>query len=128
MLVEIPLRIIGDEDNLSNVIVEMSGTIIWRAGGGFFEGITFRRPKISSSERPVRELLRVEEMGKLNVIQSMFDNEGSSGDVVMLFGPGYKGRWVNISVQHGSVGICLRNGAQLELLEVRNRCGFEVKQ
>jgi hypothetical protein len=119
MIVDIPLRIIGDEDNPSNVVIEISGTIIWRAGGGFFEGITFRRPKISSGQRLVKELLRVEEKGKLNVIQSVFDNEGSSGDVVMLFGPENIGRWENIFAQHGAVGISLQHGAQLELFEVR---------
>jgi hypothetical protein len=119
MLVEVPLRFIGDEDNPSNVIVEMSGTIVWRTQGGFFEGVTFRRPKISSGELSSRELLRVESKGKLNMVQSVFDNEGSSGNVATLFGPGNKGRWERITVQHGAVGISMQHGARLELHQVR---------
>lgn len=113
-----PLRFIGDEDIPSNVIIEMSGTIVWRAGGGLFEGVTFRRPKMSSGERSSRELLRVERKGKLHMTQSVFDNEGSSGNVVTLFGPGNKGHWDNVSVQQGAFGISLQNGARLELLKV----------
>ena len=118
LVIESPVRLIGDEHNPSNVVVEMSGTIVWRAGGGFIEGITFRRPKLSSGEAPRDELVRIENSGKLGMVQSVFDNEGSAGDVIKLAGGGLKGRWESCLFQNGICGITLRDKSRLDISQV----------
>jgi hypothetical protein len=118
MDITIPLRIVGDEHNPSNVVIEMSGTIIWKAFGGFIEGVTFRRPKIASGVSESIEMLRIEATGKLDIIQSVFDNEGSRANTVSLLGPGKKGRWESVLVQHGEIGILLQHGSLFEMVKV----------
>jgi hypothetical protein len=118
MDITIPLRIVGDEHNPSNVVIEMSGTIIWKAFGGFIEGVTFRRPKIASGVSEPIEMLRIESTGKLDMIQSVFDNEGSRANTASLLGPGKKGRWESVLVQHGEIGILLQHGSQLDMAKV----------
>jgi hypothetical protein len=118
MDITLPLRIVGDEHNPSNVVIEMSGTIFWKAFGGFIEGVTFRRPKIAVGVTEPIEMLRVESTGKLDIIQSVFDNEGSKANTVSLLGPGRKSRWESVSVQHGEIGILLQHGSQLEMAKV----------
>lgn len=118
LVVDNPVRLIGDEHNPSNVVVETSGTIVWRAAGGFIEGVAFRRPKLSSGEVPTDDLLRIENKGRLGMVQSIFDNEGSSGDVVKLSGEGFKGRWESCLFQNGKSGISLCDMAQLEITQV----------
>jgi superfamily II DNA/RNA helicase len=102
--VDIPLRLIGDESNPSNVIIEMSGTLKWRAKGGWFEGVTFRRPKISSGEPTTSELLLIEKEGRLDVVHSVFNNESCRGSVITVTESGSKGRWENVIVKSGGNG------------------------
>jgi hypothetical protein len=119
MVVDKPLKLIGDENNPSNVILEMSGTIIWRSNGGFIEGLTFRRPQISSDKVLEHDLLLVETDGKLKLNNIVLDNEGSYGNVVSIHGPGYKGHWEYVSMQNGIIGIALKQGAIIELSQVK---------
>ena len=49
IVVDYPLRIIGDEKDPSHVVVEVSGCIQWKASSGYIEGVTFRKPRINSS-------------------------------------------------------------------------------
>ena len=100
----------------------MSGTIVWRGEGGFIEGVTFRRPKLSSGGPAPAELLRMENKGKVDMVQSVFDNEGSSGDVIRLSGEGRKGLWESCLFQHGIRGISLQERAQLDITQVRTDC------
>jgi len=116
--VDFPLRLVGDEHNPSNVVVEMSGTIKWRGKGGWCEGVTFRRPKLSSTESSPGELLRIEGMGQVDIFQSVFDNEGSEDSVVTVAGVGAKGRWESVLVKGGAVGIDIEEEASLELVDV----------
>lgn len=44
--VDFTIKFVGDEHDPAHVVVELSGTVNWKAKGGFFEGITLRRPKI----------------------------------------------------------------------------------
>jgi hypothetical protein len=116
LIINFPVRFVGDEHDPSNVVVEMSGTIVWNAPGGFCEGITFRRPKLSSNEKSENELLRLENMGKLHIFQSVFDNEGGSGPAVRALG-GFNGRWNQVVVRNGHDGIILQDEAELELTD-----------
>lgn len=120
MCVEFPIRFVGDEHNPANVVIEMSGTLVWRARGGWCEGITFRRPKILSAETS-SELLRMEGEGRIDIIQCLLDNEGSSGNVASASGTGFKGKWSDVALRGGNGGLSLKEKAVLELSQVRKR-------
>jgi hypothetical protein len=117
MQVNIPIRIIGDEHDPSNVVVEVvNGTIHWNATRGFCEGVTFRRPQMASHEKLASDLLRIEHKGKIDVICSVFDNLGSSGTAVCGVGRGMKGVWRDVIINGGSVGLSLDGGAGFGLI------------
>jgi hypothetical protein len=118
LVIEIPLKLVGDENNPSNVTIEMSGSLTWRASGGLVEGVTFRRPKLSSDNLVDRPMLFIEKGAKLNVVNSALDNEGSVGNVANLLGPGNKGTWSSVLIQHGAIGMSLRTSATIELFQV----------
>jgi hypothetical protein len=103
LLVDKPLRFVGDEHYPSNVILEMSGTLVWQCKGGWIEGVTFRRPKMSSSEPTSQELLRIENGARLDVTQSVFNNEGSHGSAIRVTESGTKGRWNKVVVKGGDI-------------------------
>ena len=119
LIVAIPLKFVGDENNPSNVTIEMGGSLKWRASGGCIEGVTFRRPKLSSDKVLDRPVLLVEENATLGLTNSVLDNEGSLGNVAILIGPGNKGSWISVLIQHGDTGMSLKNGAYVELDQVR---------
>lgn len=119
LLMDIPLRLIGDEHNPSNVVVEVSGSIVWRAQSGFVEGVTFRRPKLSSDDSESIELLSVVGSGSVDIVQSVFDNQGSQANVVVARGIGRKGKWESCLFQNGGRGIALQEKAHLEIHKVR---------
>lgn len=115
----IPLKFVGDDNNPSNVTIEMGGSLTWQACGGCIEGVTFRRPKLSSEKALDQPILLVEKGAKLMLTNSVLDNEGSLGNVATLIGPGRKGNWTSVLIQHGDVGISLENGAFIRLSQVR---------
>jgi hypothetical protein len=117
LIIDKPLRFVGDENNPSNVVIELGGTVVWSAQGGYLEGITWRRPKISSVKQGCT-LLRISKGGRVDMIQTVLDNEGSNGIVVYASGPGRKGTWVNSVLQNGSVGLLLKHNSQLNLTKV----------
>jgi hypothetical protein len=119
VVVDHPIRLVGDEHNPSNVVIEMSGTLIWKASGGFCEGITFRRPKLTAGD--ARELLRLESGSRLDLVESVLDNEGANGDVVIVRGVATKGNWRNLAIRGGTGGLVVEDGAHLSLTEVRLR-------
>jgi hypothetical protein len=118
LIVNKPIKIIGDENNPSNVIVEMSGTIVWQGRAGYVEGLTLRRPQISSDKVLDRDLILIEKNGNLTLKNNVLDNEGSYGNVVRLHGPGRKGVWEYVSMQNGVAGILLEHGANIDLSQV----------
>jgi hypothetical protein len=71
--VNIPLRFIGDDKDASHVVIEMSGTLIWKASKGFMEGITLRRPKVCDSSN-ISEILKIENCASLTLIHSAIDS------------------------------------------------------
>lgn len=115
---EKPLKFVGDEKNPSNVTIEMNGSLTWHACGGFIEGLTFRRPKLSSDNVPDRPILIIQEGAKFRLTNSILDNEGSLGNVATLIGPGNKGTWESVVIQHGEAGMSLEAGAIVELSQV----------
>lgn len=103
IVIDKPIRFIGDENNPANVVVEMSGSVRWTAKGGWMEGITFRRPKMASSGiLPSFPMLEVKEYGKIDMIRNVFDNDGSTGPVANISGGfGHKGKWRDVVFRNG---------------------------
>jgi len=118
LTVEFPIKIVGDEHNPSNVTVELSGTLRWQGRRGWCEGITFRRPKIAGGKPFTSEMLRLENGGRCDVFQSVFDNEGSSGSAVTVTGDS-KSYWKNVVVKSQAEGISFGDGGLLELIKCR---------
>jgi hypothetical protein len=117
LLVEKPIKLVGDENNPANVVVEMSGSVQWSANGGWIEGITFRRPKILSGAVPSFPMVEIIRDGKIDVIQSVFDNAGSTGNAVVLSGSGNKGKWDGVSIRNGgSAGVFLMGDIRFKLM------------
>ena len=107
-----PLRIVGDENDPSHVVIELSGSIRWTARGGFIEGVTFRRPKISSASH---EEVLVVGCGKVDMMHCVLDNQGSNGNVAIVSGA--KCHWVGVVLKgsrHGS-GLVAKSEASIYL-------------
>jgi len=120
--VDFPLRFVGDENDPSHVVIELSGSIRWKGSGGWIEGITVRRPRLSNLQGTRREIIIVEDGARLDVAHCVFSNEGNTGDVVSLMGKGNKGRW-NFVVMKGAggqgCGLSLQKEASVFISEVR---------
>ena len=113
-----PLKLIGDESNAANVVIEMSGYVDWKANGGWIEGITFRRPKISSGGPVSCEMLNMTGSAKMDMFHCVFDNDGSSGSVVTLSGSGSKGRWNDVVIRNGgSNGIDMEGKITVDIID-----------
>lgn len=121
MSITIPLRFVGDENNASNVVVELSGTISWSGKAGWVEGVTFRRPKISSGVGSKDDILRVLDGGRIDMVHSVVDNTGSTGaSAIAVHGSGTGGCWENVVIRGGNdQGVVLDGGAKVELKKVR---------
>lgn len=119
LVVNRPLRFVGDDNNAANVVVEMGGSLVWRASRGLCEGVTLRRPKLSSGLSGAVPLIRLESSGRLNLLESTLDNDGGSGPAVIGVGSGRKGRWERVLVRGGKGGVSLADSASLELVRVR---------
>jgi parallel beta-helix repeat protein len=79
--INFPVRLIGDENDSAHVVVELTGSINWKAKGGFIEGVTFRRPKIATvSEEEIITVVG----GKVDIVHCVLDNECSNGNVASV--------------------------------------------
>ena len=113
---EKPIRLVGDENNPSNVVVEISGSLQWSAKGGWIEGITFRRPKLLSRAAASSPMVKIVGDGRIDVIQSVFDNAGSTGHAVVLSGHGNKGNWDGVTIRNGGqTGVFLSGDIRFRL-------------
>jgi hypothetical protein len=121
LMVDIPIKFVGDEEDPSHVVLELSGEISWKAAGGWMEGITVRRPKMISGASPKNDLLRIESGGRLDVYHCVFDNRGSVGNCVSMTGTGSGGHWVKATLQGASrdcSGLFVGQYACAELIDV----------
>jgi len=103
-----PIKLVGDEHNPANVVLEMSGCVEWSGAGGFIEGVTFRRPKMTSTELVSFPMLKITGNGRVDMINSVLDNEGSTGSVAVASGSGFKGKWDRVTLRNGG-----RHGLEL---------------
>lgn len=97
--INIPLRFVGDENDPSHVIIELSGTIRWTSTSSFIEGVTFRRPKIGSS---CQDEILVVNGGKMDMLQCVLNNQGSDENVAVV--DGAKCRWVGVVLSGSRLG------------------------
>ena len=105
LVIEHPVRFVGDEFHPSNVIIEMNNgsCIEWKAKGGWVEGITFRRPQIASSKVITQPLIRLHAQSKIDMYSCTMDNEGSEHSVALETLPGSRTNLENVSVRAGTI-------------------------
>eukprot|EP00804_Cyclotella_cryptica_P000370 CCRYP_008690-RB/>CCRYP_008690-RB protein AED:0.12 eAED:0.19 QI:0/0.90/0.83/1/0.90/0.91/12/164/2166 len=118
--INVPIRFLGDEDDPSHVILELSGEIVWKAKGGWMEGITVRRPKLVTGGTPANEVLRLDEGGRLDIWHCVFDNRGNIGNCVSVAGFEAGGNWERVSIHGGSdgcSGLLVGQSARLQLID-----------
>lgn len=119
--INVPIRFLGDEDDPSHVILELSGEIVWKANGGWMEGMTVRRPKLVTGVTPAYEVLRLDRGGRLDIWHCVFDNRGSIGNCVSIAGIDAGGNWERVSIHgasDGFSGLLVGQSARLQLIDV----------
>ncbi len=120
LVVNSPVRIVGDENEPAHVILEMSGELVWKARGGWMEGVTIRRPRIAAGGTPSNQIMRVDG-GRLNIFNCVFDNSGSIGQCVSVNGNKAGGSWERAIIKGGSQdksGLVAESGACVQLIGV----------
>ena len=103
LLVDKPLRLIGDEHNCTNVVIELTGKIEWIGRCGWMEGITIRRPHIVSAKSSEKDLmakgivLDIHPGIKFDLTHCMINNSGGANSAVKLRGQN-KIRWNDVKI------------------------------
>ena len=116
LCITFPIRIIGDDNNPSNVVVELKGTIVAESPNVYIEGVTFRRPKLSACQT---HMLRVKS-GSFKLFHVTFYSGGFESDAILLEGSTSRGTWKKVSIRNGKNSITMSNKAKLSLSEVRS--------
>jgi len=122
LFVNIPLRIIGDENDPSHVVVELSGTIVWKGQGGWMEGVTLRRPRISSNANALKHTLQIQNGGQFDMFNCVLNNEGSSASVALVSNANSKGKWKKVEIKGGGQqggGILVEDNGTIEMIKCR---------
>ena len=120
LVVDVPLRFLGDEDDPSHVVLELSGEIVWKAKGGWMEGIMIRRPKLVTGAAPSNDVLRLQD-GILDIWHCDFSNQGSRGNCISVTGAGAGGTWERLSIHGASEdcsGLVVGQNTRLDLIDV----------
>ena len=99
-------------------------SMLWGARGGYFEGVTFRRPKLTSDPQAKNEMLVVEGGAKLAATESVFDSQSSSGYVARVIAASFT--CTKVSLVGGDGGLFANTGGFVELSEVRLHVYFEL--
>ncbi len=121
LVVNKPIKFVGDENEPAHVVLEMSGEMLWESSGGWMEGITIRRPRISMGMTHNTEILRIEAGARLDMFNCVFDNRGSIGNCVSVMSDGAGGRWEKATINGGSrdySGLLIEKNAKVELIDV----------
>ncbi|CAJ1958026.1 unnamed protein product [Cylindrotheca closterium] len=130
LVVDKPLKFVGDEKNPSNVVVEIAGSLGWKAKGGRMEGITFRRSAISTHSKVPHPILNVTGIGRVDISNCVFDNGMYAGSVTILSGSGSKGSWRAVHIRNGgSHGVEMEGNINLDMKKsfVSGNCGNGIK-
>jgi len=118
VFVKCPLRIIGDEKDPSHVVIEVTGSIHWDSSSGYVEGVTLRRPRISSiGGQNIPSLLNINNGGNITMTQCVV--EGNSGSQELI---------LNTNSPSGGNGIIIKDNGRLVLIEsqVSNNLGAGI--
>ena len=119
LVVDKPVKLVGDEDNLK-VALEVSGTIEWRARGGYLEGLTLHRPSIASAKMEENDMLTVAPNCRLDMFRCVVDNAGSDGNCVFV-GEGSRCHCEKVRVCGASAekcGLRIESEATVDLIDV----------
>lgn len=120
MRINIPLRLIGDENDPAHVVIELSGSIEFSGTSGWIEGVTLRRPRIVSDTEKTGETIRVVNGGKFDMAHCVLDNEGYFGSVSLITNCS-QCRWEDVDVRGSSpegCGIFIEDKSFAELVQV----------
>ena len=95
----------------------MSGSIRWQAKKGWIEGITFRRPRLSKEGSVAPEIICVEGGGRVDIFNSILNNDGSLKSPAIVRGVDSKGTWrsVKLTGAIASPGLVLEDRADVIL-------------
>ena len=80
VVIDKPLRIVGDPTEPTRVVVELGGSLRWRARAGGIVGVSFRRPRVSKT---ATHALTIEE-GTLCASKVVVDNHGAGGAALFV--------------------------------------------
>jgi len=80
--ISVPIKLVGDDKDPSNVIIEVNGTITWSSRLGCVEGVTFRRPRISVDAIHDKPILKLLSKCKLNLCQCIIDPNAIARDII----------------------------------------------
>ena len=119
LVVDKPVKLVGDENEPSHVILELSGKIVWKSPAGWIEGVTIRRPRIAIESTPNNDMLRVESGGRLDMFHCLFDNHGSVGNCISVDSHA-GGQWEKVRITGGAdghSGLFVKKDAKLELVD-----------
>ena len=119
LVVDKPVKLVGDEDNLK-VALEVSGGIEWRARGGYFEGLTLHRPSIASGKAEQNDMLTVAPNCRLDMFRCVVDNAGGDGNCILV-GDGARCHSEEVRICGASTGKCglrIESRATVELIDV----------
>jgi hypothetical protein len=122
-----PIKFLGDENDPSHVVIELSGSIQWTGKGGWVEGVTVRRTKNNSGndEKLALDMFTVADEGHFNMAHCVFDNSaGSGGHTARLStATSYKEcAWKSVTFKGAAeeyVGLAVEGKSSLRLQNVR---------
>ena len=79
-----PLKIVGDEKDPSHVVVEANDSILWSGLKGWVEGVTFRRPRISTDNKiQSLDVFRVESSCSIHMTNCTFKGGIGSQQILL---------------------------------------------
>jgi hypothetical protein len=120
VVIDKPIKLIGDEHEPAHVILELRGEIVWQSSGGWMEGLTIRRSSFAKEISHNNEILRIDSGGRLDLFNCVFDNRGSVGNCTSI-GIGAKVRWEKATISGGSENKCglhVASNAAVDLISV----------
>ena len=103
LIIDKPLRIIGDDHDCTNVVIELTGMILWKVKYGWMEGITIRRPRVATSttsggaEKIEGVMLDILPGASINLEHCKLNNSGGTDNTVKVRGQN-KIKWRDVIV------------------------------
>ena len=121
LVVNYPIRFLGDEKDPSHVVIELSGSIRWKGRGGWIEGVTVRRSKVQGADF---DMFCLEESGHFDMAHCVFDNARTPHNTIRLSTVGGKSSWLDITITGATEnysGLVLEGKSTLSLEKVSHK-------